>query len=286
MAAGMTINRSRQNELATLEEANRRLEAWVQQRAQELEDSNRRLLEAQDQLARAEKLSDIGLLAAGVAHDLLNPLGVIRNAVYYLQRVLGAGEPAQANPRIGQFLQLIEDEVYHSDQIISDLMGMARLDPPFPTACNLAEVIESAISAAPARPDVLMDKQFDPALPAVLADGHQLHRVFVNLVNNAQDAMSDGGTLTITTRKLDEFAELEFKDTGVGIDEENIKQVFVPLFTTKAKGTGLGLSICHNIVAEHHGTLSVASRTGDGATFTVRLPWNGTGPPGQKERPE
>jgi two-component system NtrC family sensor kinase len=107
--------------------------------------------------------------------------------------------------------------------------------------------------------------------------------VFVNLVNNAQDAMPDGGTLTIATRKLDEFAELEFKDTGVGIGEENIKQVFAPLFTTKAKGTGLGLSICHNIVAEHHGTLSVASRQGEGATFTIRLPWNGAGPQGQKE---
>ena len=283
VAANVIINRSRLKEMATAEETKRTLEARVRQRTQEPEHSNRRLVEAQDQLVRSERLSAIGQLAGGVAHDLRNPLGAIRNAVYYVKRRLGAGEPSQANPRIGQFLQIIEDEVHHSNQIITDLMGITRLNPLSLSACNLAEVIESTVSTVEPRPDVLVVQRSDPALPAVLADGDQLRRVFANLIINAQDAMPNGGTLTITTRKLDEFAEVAFKDTGVGISEENIERVFDSLFTTKAKGTGLGLSICLSIVERHHGTLRVASSKGEGATFTIRLPCNGGAPQSQKE---
>ena len=113
-------------------------------------------------------------------------------------------------------------------------------------------------------------RQLDPEMPEVMADGEQLYRVFINLANNAQDAMPDGGQLTISTREGDGYAEVAFQDTGVGITEEVMKKIFEPLFTTKTKGTGLGLAVCQQIAAKHGGTIQTSSAPGKGSTFTVR----------------
>ena len=115
--------------------------------------------------------------------------------------------------------------------------------------------------------------RFDPDLPQVEADGEQLYRVFTNLAINARDAMPDGGRLTVSTRQAEEFAEVAFSDTGIGIGEEVMKKIFEPLFTTKTKSTGLGLSVCQQIVAKHGGTLDATSKPEEGSTFTVKLPF-------------
>jgi signal transduction histidine kinase len=237
--------------------------------AEDRQKANEKLI---DQLLRAEKLAVIGQLSGGVAHDLRNPLGAINNAVYYLKRRLGASEEAQANPRIGQFLQVIEDEVAHSNRIITDLMGFARISPPSLSPANLGETIQDMLSSIEVRDNVRIVKRFEPELPEVLADPEQLRRVFINLTMNAQEAMPDGGELTISTRMVNGFAEVAFSDTGIGIPDENLKKVFDPLFTTKPKGTGLGLAVCQEIVARHSGTIDVASKRGEGSTFMVRLP--------------
>ena len=271
VVADVSIYRSSRREMSVVEEANLTLEDRVQRRTQELEAANKQLIDAQDQLVRSEKLAAIGQLAGGVAHDLRNPLGAINNAAYYLKRRLAASELAQSNPKIPQFVQIIHDEVEQSNQIITDLLSFARVKAPS-LSPNLKEVIEAALSSMDAREDVHIVKEFDPELPQVLTDKEQLRRVFMNLAINAQDAMPEGGELTVSTWHVDGTAEVAFSDTGVGIADEDMGKIFDPLFTTKTKGTGLGLAICEEIVSKHGGTISVVSKIGQGATFTVRLP--------------
>jgi len=223
---------------------------------QTLEEANAGLVKAQDQLVRSEKLAAIGQLAGSVAHDLRNPLGAISNAVYYLNRKLAGSEAAQTDQRIPQFLQIMEQEVGHSNQIITDLMTFARVNAPSLAPTNLAEVIDNTLSRVAPKADVRIATRLDPDLPAVLADGEQLQRVFMNLANNAQDAMPQGGELTITTQRMDGFAQVIFSDSGIGITQEDLKKVFDPLFTTKSKGTGLGLAVCQEIVSKHGGAIA------------------------------
>ena len=265
LIADVNIYHSRRRELVVVEEANSTLESRVQARTRELE-------EAQDQLVRSEKLAAIGQLAGGVAHDLRNPLGAIKNAIYYLKKRLSATDIAESNPRIGQFLKIAEEEVEHSNAIISDLMSFARVGIPSLSTTNLEGVVGNVLSTMEIRENVHVVKQFDPDLPEIMADPEQLYRVFINLANNAQDAMSDGGQLTISTREVDGYAQVVFQDTGVGISEEDFKKIFEPLFTTKTKGTGLGLAVSQQTVAKHGGTIQASSTPGEGTTFTVQLP--------------
>jgi len=243
----------------------------------ELEQKNLQLEDAQEQLVRTEKLAAIGQLAGGVAHDLRNPLGAIKNAIYYLNRKLGDNEEAKENPRIAQFLNIIEEEVDHSNQIITDLLSFTRLSTLSVSNVNLGEIIDNTLSSIEIKEHTQIIKEFDVELTEVLADGDQLQRVFANLTLNAQEAMPEGGVLTIATRRKDGFAEVMFKDTGMGIDDEAMKNIFDPLFTTKTKGTGLGLAVCQQVVAKHGGTIQAMSENGDGATFTIKLPLNANG---------
>ena len=263
--ADVNISRSNRREMLVVEEANQDLEARVQECTRELQ-------EAQDRLVRSEKLAAIGQLAGGLAHDLRNPLGAVKNAVFYLKSRVGSSELAQSNPRIGQFLGIIDEEVEHSNEILSDLMSFARVGVFSISPTNLEGVIDNALSSIELRENVQLVKRLDPDLPEIPADGEQLYRVFMNLANNAQDAMPDGGRLTISARREDKFVEVAFSDAGVGISDEVMKNIFEPLFTTKTKGTGLGLSVCQQIVSKHNGSMNVASKEGEGATFTVRLP--------------
>lgn len=270
VVADVTIRRSNQRELLAVEEANQDLEDRVRERTRELEA-------AQGQLVRSEKLAAIGQLAGGVAHDLRNPLGAIRNAVYYLKRRLRGSELAQSNPRIEQFLMVIDEEVEHSNKIITDLMTFARVNAPSLSPTNLVEVIENSLAGMDIREYVRVKKRFESDLLEVLADGEQIYRVFTNLILNAQDAMPEGGELTITARRADGTAEVTFSDSGTGIADEDLKKIFEPLFTTKIKGTGLGLSNCQQIISKHGGTIEAANNPDQGATFTVRLPINADG---------
>ena len=231
--------------------------------------------DAQDKLVRAERLAAIGELAAEVAHDLRNPLGAIKNATFYLDGKLKDSELARTNPRIPQFLQIMDEEVDSSNQIITDLMDFARVNSPnrFPT--RLDSVVSDALSRNPMKESVEVVTEFEPAMEQVLADGEQLNRAFSNLFRNADDAMPDGGTITVTGRAVDGFAEVRVGDTGDGISPQDLGRVMDPLFTTKAKGIGLGLAIVNMIVDRHQGTLNVESEQGIGTTFTMKLPLDG-----------
>ena len=140
------------------------------------------------------------------------------------------------------------------------------------SGCDVAAVIESALSEIESQENVRVEKRIDPDMPPVMADEDQLRRVFSNLASSSRDAMAQGGVISVSAKQIDGLAEVAFSDTGAGISDEDIGKIFEPLFTTKARGTGLGLSICQLIVSEHQGTLEVTSKPGQGATFTVRLP--------------
>ena len=260
-----------------LEAANQTLEERVREHAEELDNANKQILKTREQLVRTTRLAGIGQLAGSVAHDLRNPLAAIRNAAYYLKRRLGSTELAQSSPRIGQFLQILEEEVDHLNEIISDLLAFARANAPSFSRVNPVEVIGSALSSLEVRDNIRIVKRFDPDRAEVLADGEQLYRVFMNLAVNAQDAMPEGGVLTILTQKVERSVEVAFSDTGTGINDVDMKKVFEPLFTTKPKGTGLGLAVCHQIVSQHRGTIDVASVCGEGTTFTITLPLSSDG---------
>ena len=237
------------------------------------EEANKELTETQEQLVLAGKLAAIGQLAGQVAHDVRNSLGAISNAAFYLRRRLVGSDLVQANPRIAQFLQMVDEEVAHTNQVVTDLMDSARVSPPSFSLTNVGETIDRTLSSMEMGENVRVVKKYNPALPEIMADREQLqHGVFMNLVSNARDAMPDGGELTITTGKVTGFVEVAFRDTGTGIDEDTMKTMFEPLFSTKAKHVGLGLAVVRRIIAYHGGTVDATSAAGCDTTFTVRLP--------------
>ncbi len=184
-----------------LAEINLTLEQRVMDRTSDLQHSNDRLIEAHDQLVRTEKLAAIGQLAAGVAHDLRNPLGAIKNAIYYLNGKLLKLEPVVENPRIPEFLKIIDDEVEHANTIIGDLMDFARITTPTFSPADLGEMVQDCLSKIKPREGIYINIADDDRgeVLHVQADGEQLLRVFQNLILNAQDAMSDGGVITVRT---------------------------------------------------------------------------------------
>ncbi len=240
-----------------------RLEVMVDARTRELQ-------EAQEQLVRREKLAVLGQLAGGVAHELRNPLGAIKNAAYFLNMVLAERQP---DSHVQETLEILEKEVGTSERIISDLLDFARAKQPTRRKADLNQVVQAALSRTEIPESVETVAQLDKELPPILADPHQLDQVFGNLIRNGVQAMPDGGRLVVQAGMEDpEWLTVSITDTGVGISEENREKIFEPLFTTKAKGIGLGLALAKTLVEGHGGTIEVQSAVGKGSTFTVRLP--------------
>jgi signal transduction histidine kinase len=241
-----------------------RLEEMVEQRTQELR-------ETQEELVRKERLAVLGQLAGGVAHELRNPLGVIKNAAYFLNMALSEGP----EPEVEEAIEILEKEVANSERIIGSLLDVARPRPPFWRNVAIADVIQEALSrtATSDLQHVEVVRQLDEPLPVVQADPDQLVQVFANLILNGIQAMPDGGRLVITSRvESPEWVVISVADTGVGIAEENRSRLFEPLFTTKAKGIGLGLALAKILVEGHGGSIEVESKERKGSTFTVKLP--------------
>ncbi len=231
------------------------------------------LEETQVQLIRKERLASMGQLAAGVAHQLNNPLGTILLFSDIVLQDLPEGTQSRND------VQMIAQEARRAKDIVAALLNFARQQKVWvqPTALDtmLHEFVERA-RQQPAYERIQIVEQIAPDLPQLEVDPVQLSNVFVNLMDNAADAMPEGGTLTIKAElSLDQQSVVvQVKDTGHGIPPENIKQLFSPFFTTKplGQGTGLGLSIAYGIVKMHHGAIQVQSQVGEGTTFTVTLP--------------
>jgi signal transduction histidine kinase len=240
---------------------------------EELQTAHNKLLETQQQLIRSEKLAAIGQLASGVGHELRNPLGAIKNAGFYIRRRVTNTDIPSTEPRVIEFLDIIDEEVNSANKVITDLLGFSRVAKPTVAPANIAGIIEDALRYTPVPENIKLTKDINNNLPMVMVDGEQIKQVFLNIALNALQAMGEkGGRLDIRARDRGKFVEVEFIDSGGGIPDEIKDKIFDPLFTTKAKGVGLGLSVCKTIMERHEGDIKVKSQAGKGTTFTISLP--------------
>ncbi|MGZ3486595.1 MAG: sensor histidine kinase [Isosphaeraceae bacterium] len=214
-----------------------------------------------------ERLAGLGQIAAGVAHELRNPLNVIKTSVYFLQ---SARDPTAEKK--AEHFRRIERHVELADGVISALLNFARISAPQPRPFSVGACIREVLNQTGLRETVEVALLGLDPLPAVAADAGQIEIVFSNLFRNAREAMSGNGRLTITGRTDGPFVEIDVTDSGPGIPPDQIARVMEPFFTTKARGLGLGLAISRSIAERNQGDLRVISEPGSGSTFLVRLP--------------
>ncbi len=237
---------------------------------QRVEERTRELRETQDQLVHAEKLAALGELAAGIAHEIGNPLQIIQTYIEYMTSQAVSDDP------ILEFAEPMRDALEAIGRLVGQLRDFSRPAIGQRKVVNVNDMVASVLRLAGkelAHSKIQVKETLASRAPLVLGDNRQLEQVFLNFILNARDAMPGGGRLTIETAVNGGDVLVRFADTGVGISEEDLPRILEPYFTTKAdRGTGLGLAICQRIVTQHRGTIDIASELGHGATFTVRLP--------------
>ena len=238
---------------------------------QRVEERTRQLKKAQEQLIRQERLAVLGQLAGGVSHELRNPLGVISNAVY----LLGMFMP-KADPKTREYISIIDAETHRAEKIITDLLDFSRVKDAEKELFDLKELLDKTQRNIRKPGNIKIQVKFPEKLPMVLADPSQITLVIGNLLENAYQAMPEGGTVTVTGKEMmlkkKPHIALEVKDAGSGIAPENLPRIFEPLFTTKQRGIGLGLATSKTLVESNGGILTVKSEPGKGSQFTVFLP--------------
>ncbi|HEY6226949.1 MAG TPA: GAF domain-containing protein [Verrucomicrobiae bacterium] len=231
-----------------------------------------RIVDIEEQLRTNEKLSALGLLAAEVAHEIRNPLTVIKMLFHSLDLSFGKKDPRARD------VEVMREKMDHLNRIVEQILDFARSADPNFAPINVNSVVEDLgllTRHKLTNQNIELIRELDPNLPFVMADVTQLEQVFLNLTLNAVDAMPEGGHLHITTRSEENGARviIGFRDTGHGMTQAQCEKIFKSLLTTtKKKGTGLGLAIVARIIEAHHGTIEVKSRKGKGATFTISLP--------------
>lgn len=217
-------------------------------------------------LQRVERLATLGQVAGGIAHELRNPLNVVKTSVYYL---LNARNLSPEKTR--EHLQRIERQVGISDRVITALADFSKLPLPQMRPIPIEPCLRETLELTPLPPEVQVALNFAPGVPDILGDIDQLRIVFGNLIRNARDAMPQGGQLEIGARPDGRFVEIHVADSGVGIRPEHFERIMEPLYSTKARGLGLGLAITRAIIEKHQGQIRVSSEPGRGSRFTVRL---------------
>jgi len=225
----------------------------------------------QEQLRHADRLATIGQLSAGVAHELNEPISSIMGFAQLIQK------SPEMQEQIKKDIEKIIKASLHAREVVKKLMLFARQMPPQKTRVNLNQIIKEGLYFLESRcvkEGIKVIRQLADDLPDVTADPAQMTQVLVNIIVNAIQAMIDGGQLTIKTEVSDKFVLLIVEDTGMGMKEKELKQIFLPFFTTKdvGKGTGLGLAVVHGIVTSHGGSIHVDSKVDEGTRFTIQLP--------------
>jgi two-component system, NtrC family, sensor kinase len=259
-----TMAKQLEQEKRELEEWGATLERKVSERADEMKKINA-------QLFRSEKLASLGKLAAGVAHEINNPLtGILTNSSLLLED-MAADDPSRED------VEVMVSETIRCREIVKRLLDFARQTKPQKRLANINALIDNIILLVRNQTsfrNIVIEKDLTPDIPDILVDPDQIQQVFVNIILNAAEAMTHGGSLNIiSSRSRDgEYAVITFRDTGHGIPEEVRERIFDPFYTSKEHGTGLGLSISYGIIEQHGGTISVDSSIGKGSTFTITLP--------------
>jgi len=254
----------------TLAEARRRQFEKTKAVADQLAEANRNLQQAEEAVRRSDRLAALGQLAAGLAHELRNPLGTIRASAEMLNRSI-----ASENEVAREMAGFISSEVDRTNSLVTRFLDFVRPLELRPAPADLAQVLDRAVAMvereAAAR-GVTVYKNYSPDIPPFPLDAELMERVFYNLLANAGQATAPGGAVTVKTRPADGNAEISVIDRGEGIEPKLIDTIFNPFFTTKPDGVGLGLAICSKIVDQHGGKIAVESEPGKGSVFRVYLP--------------
>jgi signal transduction histidine kinase len=222
----------------------------------------------EEQMSNSEKLASIGRLAAGIAHEIGNPLASVFSFVQILREM-------EEDEFKKDSLQTIYFHVNRISETLKQLSGYSKMPLAESGQCQVNDIIETSVNLIQydkRAKEISINRELSDTLPQACVDANQLSQVFVNLILNALDAMPDGGYLTVRSYEKDSSVIIEFKDTGIGIPKENLMKIFDPFYTTKEKGTGLGLAVSYNIVKKMDGILSVESELGKGTTFTIKIP--------------
>ncbi len=240
-------------------------------RRSELQEAYEELKTAQASLIQSEKMAAMGQLAAGIAHEINNPMGVILGFAQFITKNLPQSDlcykPAKS----------LEAEAARCRQVIVDLLSFSRTGQVERESVHINELIDQTVSVIGGQAkikNVIIEKTYDGSLGEIQAHRNQIQQILINLCNNAMDAMAEGGTIYIRTKRTDDFAAIEVQDTGTGMPEEVRKHIFEPFYTTKeaGKGTGLGLALCYEFVKKHNGSIEVKSEVGAGTSITILLP--------------
>lgn len=254
----------------TLAEALRRQFAKTKAVADQLTEANRNLQQAEEAVRRSDRLAALGQLAAGLAHELRNPLGTIRASAEMLNRSV-----ASENEVAREVAGFIAEEVDRTNSLVTRFLDFVRPLELRPASADLAQVLDRSVSMvdreAAAR-EITIYKNYSPDIPPFPLDAELMERVFYNLLANAAQATAPGGAITVKTRPMGGNAEISVIDRGEGIEPKLMDTIFNPFFTTKADGVGLGLAICAKIVDQHGGKIAVESERGKGSVFRVSLP--------------
>ncbi len=245
----------------------------VKRSKDQLESMVDTLKTTQAQLVQSEKLSGIGEFVAGVAHELNNPLTSVMGFAELLKL-------SDSNPQHQRHLEMIHKSALRCTKIVQSLLSFARRHQPERKLSNINELVEAAVEFLAYQlrtSNIEIVTRLDSTLPKTMVDPHQVQQVFLNVVNNARQAIEahqPKGRIQITTQVQGRNIRVTFQDNGPGIPESHLSKVFDPFFTTKevGKGTGLGLSLCYGIIREHGGTITVRSQPGEGASFVIELP--------------
>jgi signal transduction histidine kinase len=263
---GLLTERERQQSLRYQRTAERLEESYAQ-----LKEQADQILDIEEQLRRADRLSALGELSAGMAHEIRNPLGSIRGTAEILQDGIDPADPK------AEFARILVKEVDRLNRVVQDFLDFARTPAREERCVDLDEVLREVLVLIrqPALKHRVAVHCDTAGLPPVAGNAEHLKQAFLNIILNALQAMEGGGALTVLAQVCDGEVVLRFADTGPGIPAERLQKIFNPFFTTKREGTGLGLAITQRIVSGHGGRIEVESHLGRGTTFTVTLPAGG-----------
>lgn len=249
-----------------------RLEDKVAERTMELNQTLQQLRDTQETLVRREKAAMLGQLAGGVGHELRNPLGVMSNAIYYLDHLL-----KDSPDEVREYLLMLREQVTLSTKIVTDLLDSARIAPANRRPTALQTIVDAQIDRMPRTGHVQLAVDVSDTLPHVDVDPVHIGQAVYNLLTNAAQAIGEnGGRIEVTAKPHGRDVALHISDNGPGIGPDVLERIFEPLFTTKARGIGLGLSVSRSLVQANGGDISVYSELGRGATFTVTIPAQAT----------
>jgi two-component system nitrogen regulation sensor histidine kinase GlnL len=242
--------------------------------------------ELKERMRRSDRLATLGMIAAGIAHEIKNPLVGIRGAAQLMQSELRSG----AGKGFNEYLDVILKEADRLNNVLEGILDFTRLKPREMKEHNIHSILDRVLllnEENAKQGGVVLSRMYDPSLPDITGNEDQLVQVFLNIIKNAVEAMPTGGKLTVMTRISDLFTTVQadgvkhqlmvvkVSDTGPGIKQEHLQDIFTPFFTTKDRGVGLGLALSYQIVQEHLGTIRVESHENEGTTFSVYLPLAG-----------